>query len=691
MPRTQTSSILLRGGLNLVTPAMAMPPGMVIASEGYEADVSGYTRFAGYERLDGRPKPSQAAYWVLAYDAGTTAVTAGQTVTGATSGAQGIALIDGVLESGAYGSSDAAGYLVLIEVAGTFQNDEALQVSAATVATANGESIKSGAGNDTDDATWRQAAVAERRSVITQAPGSGPIRGIWTYNGDIYAVRDDVAGTNGYIHKATLLGWEAQTLGFVLDYTATNKLFQEGEEITGTTSGAKATVRRQALTDGGTTTGDGFLVLTDITGTFQAETITGADSTASATASGAPVETILPAGGNYKSLVHNFYGKSDWKRVYFANGVGQAHDFDGVVAAPMRTGVELEKDKPTHIAEHAEHIFLGFRGGSLQNSETGNPLQWTTTGGAAEKGFGSDFADLIPSFATAMIIIGTSKIAYLTGTSNQDFSVNDLTDEPGGRPGTAQNIGGVIYQDLQGVRRLSATQAFGNFRTATLTELIEPLFEAKKRKGVTPVTSVRVKSRDIYRLFWSDKTVTSIYMGRKQPECMPMTLPFQVSCAHSGVDADGNELILVGTEDGWVYQLDVGTSFDGAEINAYTHHPFNSLGAPTINKRFQKVVLEVKGDEPATLSIMADYSYGNPDLIPTAEQIFDVSMGGGFWDVDNWNEFYWGAQFVGEAVAYIKGFGSNISTAIRSDATHEKPHTLSTLTLYFNPRRLRHP
>jgi hypothetical protein len=691
MPSPNTATILLRGGLDLVTPAVAMPEGRVIASEAYEADESGYTRFAGYERLDGRPKPSEATYWMLSFDAGTTAVIEGQTVTGLTSGAEGIALVDGVLLSGSYAASDATGHVALGEVTGTFQDDEPLQVSGSNVAVADGEAAQAGALNDTDDATWRQAAVARRRAAINPPPGSGPVRGEWTLNGVVYAVRDNVAGTGALIHKATDQGWQALSLGFVLDFTATTKLFQEGEVITGDISGATATVRRQAMTDGGLTTGDGFLVVTDITGTFQAETITAADSGASATIAEAPYETLLPAGGLYRSLVHNFYGASDRKRVYFANGVGRAHDFDGVVAAPIRTGVEEELDKPTHIAEHAEHLWVFYKGGSAQYSEPGTPLQWSTTGGAGEIGFGSDFADVIPSFADAMVIIGTAKIGYLVGTSQQDFDLKELTDEPGGRPGTAQNVGGILYQDLKGVRRLSATQTFANFRAATISARIRPLFQEKKRKGIKPVTSVRVPSRDIYRLFWSDKTMTSIYMGRSEPEPMQVTLPFQVYCAHSGLDEDENEVILVGTDDGWVYQLDVGTSFDGAEVNAFIQLPFNSLRTPTLNKRFNYAILNVIGQEQATLSITADFSDGDPDLIPTAEQSFNVSMGGGIYNVSNWNEFIWSAQAVGTATAECEGIGSNISVAIRSDATHERPHTLSTLTYDYNRRGIKRP
>jgi len=41
--------------------------------------------------------------------------------------------------------------------------------------------------------------------------GSGPIRGIWEYNSDVYAFRDNAAGTACVMHKATTGGWVVVT------------------------------------------------------------------------------------------------------------------------------------------------------------------------------------------------------------------------------------------------------------------------------------------------------------------------------------------------------------------------------------------------------------------------------------------------------------------------------------------------
>ena len=64
MPR-QVDSFLLRGGLDLVSPPLAIQPGRMWACLNLEPVEAGYRRIRGYERYSGRPSPSDALYWIL--------------------------------------------------------------------------------------------------------------------------------------------------------------------------------------------------------------------------------------------------------------------------------------------------------------------------------------------------------------------------------------------------------------------------------------------------------------------------------------------------------------------------------------------------------------------------------------------------------------------------------------------------
>lgn len=685
------STVVLQGGLDLVTPANRVPPGFCISSQNYESEARGYRRIDGYERLDGQPKPSEASYWVLEFDQGSTAVSEDDTVTGATSGATGIAVQDGTISSGSLGGGDAAGMLVLYNVSGTFQDNEALEVSAATVAYANGTAVETGASNDADDDSYLQAAIEKRRAVIAAVPGSGSVLGVATYKGDVYAWRNNAGGTAAVMHKATSAGWAAQSLGHTLDFTSGNiAALQGGETVTGGTSGATATVERVAMLDGAWDgSGEGYLVLSGITGTFQAaETITGGTSGGTASASAPQAAITLPPGGKYRTVTHNFFGTSNLRRLYGVNGEGPAFEWDGVVFAPVRKNISTSLDKPKFISVHANHLMTGYDGGSILYAGTGEPLDARAVAGAGEIGFGQDLTGLKSSTRTATIITGRNKIGYLQGNDTSDFDLQDIAEDSGAVADTLEVVGQPYFLDDQGVRSMSAAQSFGNWKIGTKTQLIEPLIRSKRENGVAPVGALRVRGKDQYRLYFSDATCISIYFGRKNPECMPLLMDFTPSVVVSGEDSAGNEILLAGASDGFVYQIDKGTSADGEIVEAFMRLSFLHQGAPTVMKRYHRGVLQVSdGGSGISLTYASDFDFGNPDIPSGAEADLSFAGGGGFWDTAFWDNFYWDAAVQGQAEMELNGIGQNVSIALASDAIYEQPHVLSSLTINFTPRR----
>jgi hypothetical protein len=123
--KVETDTFILKGGLNLVDAAIAIPEGMALAATNYELlSRDGYHRVDGYERFDGQAKPSDASYWILNYTDATGAIEVNGIVTGAISGAAAKILLD-------VPSGGDAGYLVLTTLTGVFVDDEALSFSGA--------------------------------------------------------------------------------------------------------------------------------------------------------------------------------------------------------------------------------------------------------------------------------------------------------------------------------------------------------------------------------------------------------------------------------------------------------------------------------------------------------------------------------------------------------------------------------
>lgn len=685
----ETSYYPLVGGLDLVTPPIAMPAGRAITAQNYHPESRGYQRLPGYERYDGRPKPSDASYWVLDFDAGSAAIAEGDTVTGATSGATGKALIDAVVESGSYVGTDAAGYLVLTNVSGTFVDDESLQVSAVTKSTADGTADEEGAENDANHSTWLADALATARALIAVVPGSGRVRGVWSLGGTRYAFRDNAGATAAVLHRATASGWTAVDLGRQVDFTSGGTFdLADGDEIEGATSGATATVERVIVQTGSFSAGDaaGFLILSGQVGTFQAENLdVGANLNVATIAGDSAAITPLP-GGEYEFETYNFGGNTGTNRMYGVDGVNRGFEFDGTVYVPIRTG--MTTDTPVHLACHKKHLFLFFAGGSAQHSGIGDPYSWSVVTGAAEIALGEDVTGAVPEYATTLVIIGRNKVAVLYGSDAATWDLDFLASDSGGIARTVQKIGQPLYLDDIGVRGLNTTQAFGDFKIGTITQLVEPLIAAKRKGGFTATGSMRVRSKDQYRLFWSDKSCLVIYFGRKKPESLPLLLDHVVRSPVAVEETAGEAFLFCG-DDGFVYEMDVGVSFDGEDIDAYLLLPFNNVGSPTTDKRWHKATFEIDGTVANEIGVVAEFSYGDSDQPPGSQVDVSVTGGGGFWNVDSWNEFFWSTPVQGRAEIPIDGIGTNIALAVLSTAADEEPHTLHGVTLHHSPRRLR--
>jgi hypothetical protein len=589
----QPATFGFKGGLDTSSPALAVPAGALLYGLNYEPLAEGYGRVAGYERYDGQAAPSAAPWWHLDFVTGISEITEGDVVTGATSGATGTVLTAPAGLTGTWGA-DAAGSLALVDVTGTFIDGESLTVGGTPSATTDGTATENDAPTDALVTAWAEAAMALQRTAITKPAGSGPTRGVAVHNGTVYAWRDNAGGTALVGHKATASGWQALGTSSRIAFTSGGTTpIAEGDTITGATSAATAAVVRVVVTSGDWAAGNaaGWLHVTTIVGAFTAENVNVGASLNLATIVAAVANTFAP-GGRVRWLSHNFYGASNYYRLYAATGETYGFELVGDYMVPMFTG--MVDDKPQRVFEIANHLGLTFAGGSVQVSATGEPLNWTAILGAGEIGLGTDVTDVVQANETAVAIFGQQKIAVLTGHDETDFLLDTLTEEAGALEDTAQRIARTVYVDRRGLRDLTATQAFGNFKAGALSARFEKHFKDKFRGGALPVGSLVSRTKSQYRLYWSDATGLAVYMGGKEAEAIPFDLGFTPYCFGQGELADG-EGLFIGADDGWVYRMDSGNNYDGAQISAACLTGFNHLGSNMVEKRWHKATLELRG------------------------------------------------------------------------------------------------
>lgn len=670
-----TEPVLFAGGLDIVTPPMEMSAGSCRRSQNYECDVNGgYVRVTGYERTDGRPKPSDAAYAIVTCTI-SGSFASGNTVTGATSGATGVC-IDSTSSS-----------VILTKVTGTFVSGENLQVAAVTQAVSTAGAITDGASTPLLHAQYKDLAAAKYRSDIAAPTGSGSSLGGLRFNGVTYTFRNNAGGTAASIWKSSASGWQAVTLYNEVSFTA-GGVTAPAEGATLTQGANTGTIKRVVLISGtwaGGTAAGRLIVTTPAPGNYAAGAAT--IGAINLNLSGAQSAITLLPNGRYKFIVKNFGGSTGTKRIYGCDGVNRGFEFDGDVFVPINTG--MAADAPNFLWEHRNYLFFAF-GASVQFSSVGTPYIWSVILGAGEFACGDNVTGIMTqpgNEATGALAIFTrSRTFILYGTSSSNFTLVPYRDELGAIAHSTQDVGFLMFLDNRGVTSLQTSQRFGNFQHATLSQRIRPWLNTQRTKVIDSCIS-RDKSQ--YRIFFSDGYALFVTIGQKGVVgMMPILFPNAATWAWSSEESDGTETILFGSSNGMVYQMEKGTSFDGAAIEHYLHLAFNFSKSPRINKHYRRAALEVTGTGYADFTASHELGYASLDIPQGTDKSVATSFSSVFWDAFTWDAFVWDGQTLLPAVVPLEGDAVNCSILIRGSSTYQQPIRFSGAIIHFTPRRI---
>ena len=673
-PSVNYEQIRLTGGLDLVTPTLSLPSGVVRRAANFESSLNGgYTRIAGYERHDGRANPSDALYNLLECVL-TVIVSVGDTLTGATSGATGyVVSVDG-------------DQIVVTKEVGTYVAAEVITVGGTNVGTIT--SVVGGASDGYLDALYSSLAADAYRADITEVPGSGAVRGVAYFNDIVYAWRDNDAGTAMVMHKSSTSGWVEVALGRQLGFGTGTAAIADGQTVTGATSGATGVVSRVVLQSGSWSTSNaaGRLILSSSTGTFQAAENLRVGGITKAIASGAATLITLAPAGRVSTVAANFGGGPANFKLYGCDGVNRAFEFDGTVYVPIVTG--MSPDAPTQLAVHKQHLFLAFDY-SLQFSSIGNPYVWDPVLGAGELSMNGTITNLLPlpgdQTSGALGVYTRKDTSILYGSSSEDFKLSVFNTGTGAYPYTAQTMDQAYVFDDRGVMNLGTSLNFGNFATASLTSKILPYVQA--RRNLATASSVN-REKGQYRIFFSDRNALYITIVNGQlAGIMPIQFNTSVTCCVEGETPDGKGTSFFGSDDGYVFRLDAGTSFDGAAIPANLNLVFNSIKSPRVLKRYRKASVEMTGDSFAQIGFGYDLGYRTQNIDQPVDTAYDSDLRSAYWDTMVWDNFAWDGADITPTEVDMTGTAENLSIRISSVSAVIQPFTVNSILIHYTMRR----
>lgn len=672
--------VSIKGGLDLASTVLEITPGRALDLVNMVPKLQGgHERVKGYERVDGRASPAAAVYYTVGV-ADASGISVGDTLTGGTSAATSKVVIKDGNTLGVTAKS-VAGYTLSEAANGT---------TITAVEVLSGQSDP-----DTDD-VWQLAAEDYYRSLIGAVTGDGNALYAFQLGATKYAFRAD-SGTVK-LYKTSASGWTLVPYFHVLFWDGgvlADGDIAVGDTVVGATSGATATVKKFVKNAGlYGSTASGYMVL-DITasGPFQNNENVQEGGVTRMVADGASAAITLATGGTFQHIEHNFYATTSTKAIYGCDGVNPAWEFDGTTLCPIYYPAPDEDptwNAPTYIKAHRMHLFLSHVEGTIAHSSPGEPLVFSGLLGSDEFGLGDQPTGMESRSGEVLAIYTLRKTFGLYGTDSTNWELKTISEAFGAKPYTVQKVGTVYAVDEKGIAPLERIDAFGDFESATVSRFVKPLLDNYKDAILGSCT---VGENNQYRLWFNEGTVLVMafdtYVGEQYPAFSLIRYTDVPTFVSWSEDSDGNEVILFGDSSGYIYQAEVGYNFDGDAIEWYYRTPFMNQGAPHVRKSYKRAYIDIDAQRSFTMSISQDLSFSDYYTAQNNASSASFTGAGGYWDVDNWDEFFWDAEAVSERSIPLYGSGNNISLLFYGNSKYIRPFTIQSLEIHYLPNRLK--
>ena len=634
---------------------------------------------------EGDGRPSSAQYAVLTFDTGTAAISAGDTVT-SDNAASGL-VVSVEVSSGSYAGGDAAGTIVITSFSGRWRDDDAIKVGGTQKATANGEMFVGTRGDEDLHVTRMTAARNLLRSYFQKPTGSGPILGGCVFNENVYVVRNHTDNNQAKLWRASTAGWvevaDELEPGGDYKFEVANFTGDPSDNAVYFVSG-RGRLRKMDLNEFVTTADPVFG--TESVSSSAVPFGTGVKSfTLDTTSRSYAVDDLVIVRkrsnpGEY--MVGPVTGYNSGTNVL---GVNVTESTGSGSNSAWEIGLSDYSDRAHDLVAHKDHLFLVFGLGQLQTSNLGDPMTYTTT--AALFGLGAEITGIVSLKGELLAIFTGERIHLLSGTSATDWSMQLHTKSVGAQIGTVQDVAGnAIFLDDRGITTLQATQNYGDFESAILSRNARKTIDAYRQR----IIGCRmVKGYNQYRLYFDDGTNLRMTILTGNPVPTEQDVAFTLSkydhaptCFFSG-KLDGVERYFFGTDDGYLMEEDIGTSFDGASITYSFRLPFNHAKSPGVTKRWHKMLLELQAPDPVTVSYRSFFSMDDPALRHDGGDIESLGAGG-YWDDAYWDTFRLDQPIMGLEPVQMRGVGNSLGMVMFFSSDFVRPVAIQGYQINFS-------
>lgn len=421
-------------------------------------------------------------------------------------------------------------------------------------------------------------------------------------------------------------------------------------------------------------------------------TITISPALASSPADNAAVtflSTDRSSGGKHRFARYNYTGSST---IVGVDGNNAPFLYDGTTFTVLNSAPS-DVIGAGHVVEFKNHMFYG-KGNTLTFSIPFGEDDFSAALGAGVISLPHEITGLIV-FREQLIVFNRSKIYRVTGSTVSDFILQPISLDIGCvREDTIQEVGGdVAFLGPDGVRLLSATDRIGDFGLAVASRPIQSEVNDLV-SGNTAFSSCVIRSKNQYRLFgYAASKTKDTSVGVLATQFADQTAQGMAWAEIRGLmsyvadsvysTADSAEVVVFANRDGYVYRMESGNSFDGANIGAYYSTPYFVVNDPRLRKTFYKLTTYVDPEGSITGNVTPKLDFDQNNVVQPPEiSISNTTTTVSFYGVSSYGSSSYGGKLKYAFNNQLIGSGLTVSFQYFFDST-DPPFSLDAITIEY--------
>lgn len=367
--------------------------------------------------------------------------------------------------------------------------------------------------------------------------------------------------------------------------------------------------------------------------------------------------------------------------------------YDGTTYTVL-TNAPVDVEGAEHVTFFKNQLFFA-KGDKLTFTSPFSDNDFNPANGAGVISIGSDITGLIV-FRDQLIVFSQQRITKIVGNTISDFVVQPITINIGCvDTDTIQEIGSdVMFLGPDGLRLLSATDRNNDFDLAVVSKPIQSEMTAFIAAS-TSFASVVIRQKSQYRILGYNASITDNsslgVLGTQLTGDQTGVLAWAELRGFKAFVADSDyfgreETVLFANGNGYVYQMESGNSFDGADIPAAFSTPFMPINDPRIRKAFYKayLYLDPQGSVTTLMNLKLDFDDADvvqPDTITLSNVAGAIGLYGS--QTATYGTSVYGEKLKNVFQTQVVGSGFAVSLQFVSQS-QDPPYSLDAITLEYS-------